>query len=199
MGWTCTIKDKGEPFLKFFIDHGVFTWSADSPFSYQILDSALVNLKTFYAAVERVDKATGERQVWAAVILIDYHRRGYITEVCWKDLDETMGPVRCRCPEKILKLLTPTDNKNANEWRARCWANIEHRKSCKNLPAGTVLKYNGRLYVKEETPSGFAHRTWVVDADGKRWILSKGQLMEAEIISRPDKKDERHENHSNQR
>ena len=186
MGWTCTIKDKGEPFLKFFIDHGVFTWSADSPFSYQVLASALVNLKTFYAAVERVDKATGERQVWAAVILINYHRSKRITEVCWKDLDETMGPFRCRCPEKILKLLTPTDNKNANEWRARCWANIEHRKACKNLPAGTVLKYGNRKYIIDEGMPKLKTRVWVRDENNNPYTMRRSQLMEAEIVSKPD-------------
>ncbi len=187
MGWTCTIKNKGEPFLKFFLDHGVFTWSADSPFSYQVLDSALVNLKTFYAAVERVDKATGKRQVWAAVILINYHRSKRITEVCWKDLDETMGPFECRCPEKILKLLTPTDNANANEWRARCWANIEHRKDCKNLPAGTVLRYGDREYTIDNEGRGpVKNKTWVTDESGQPWLMKRSQILAAEIVSRPD-------------
>ena len=186
MGWTTTYKPKGEPVLDFFNRAGVFTWSDDNPNKYRVIDSAVVKFNTFYAAVEQTHKETGERRVWAAVILIQHcpkneHNFG------WKDMSEPDGPFASECPERILKLLTPTDSENANEWRARCWANIEHRKSCKNLPVGTVLKYNGRIYVKEETPSGFAHRTWVTDASGKRWTMSKGQLMEAEIVSRPNR------------
>ena len=187
MGWTCTIKNKGEPFLKFFLDQGVFTWSADSPFSYQVLDSALVNLRTFYAAVEKVDKATGERQVWAAVILITYHRSKRIDEVCWKDMDETMGPFEAKCPARILKLLTPTDNVNANEWRARCWANIEHRKNCKHLPHGTVLRYGDRNYIVDENMPKLRTRIWVRDETGECWTMKRNKVEASEIISKPEK------------
>jgi hypothetical protein len=37
-----------------------------------------------------------------------------------KDMDETVGPVECSCPERILNLLTPTDSEYANDWRNRC-------------------------------------------------------------------------------
>ena len=50
MGWTTTYKPKGEPILNFFIREGVLTWSDDNPNTYRVLDSALVNMRTFYAA-----------------------------------------------------------------------------------------------------------------------------------------------------
>ena len=39
-------------------------------------------------------------------------------------LDETMGPNEASCPETILKLLTPTQNEHALDWRKRCLANL---------------------------------------------------------------------------
>ena len=53
MGWTTTYKPQGEPVLDFFIRHGVLAWSDDNPNTYSVLDSALVNMSTFYAAIEK--------------------------------------------------------------------------------------------------------------------------------------------------
>lgn len=151
-----------------------------------MLDSALVNLSTFYAAVEKTNKATGERQVWAAVILVRHYPKDLHYNFGWKDMDESMFPVECSCPERILKLLTPTDHQSSNEWRAACWANIEKRKARKNLPAGTVLKYGRNLLTIEGPCSWAKTRTLVWGPDGKRWIMSRSQILAAEIVSRPE-------------
>jgi hypothetical protein len=83
---------------------------------------------TVYMAVESADKATGESYVFAAVILISNtkkHGFGY------KDMDESVGPYQCDCPERIMRLLTPIgDLPNpgyAADWRAR----VEARKNAK--------------------------------------------------------------------
>lgn len=66
---------------------------------YTILDSATVWLSEFYAATRNT--ATGE--VSAFVAMIRWGRNSF----SYKDMDEGMGPVIDRCPERILDLLTP--------------------------------------------------------------------------------------------
>ena len=71
-----------------------------------VLRSALVRLRTYYAAVERV-QADGDRQVSAVVCLVRYNpndREGYVFG--YKDMDENIGPVESECPVVILDLLT---------------------------------------------------------------------------------------------
>jgi hypothetical protein len=187
MGWMTTYKPKGEPALDFFARTGVFTWSDDNPNKYRVLDSAVVKFNTFYAAIEQTHKETGERRVWAAVILIQHYPKD-IHNFGWKEMSEADGPFASECPKRILKLLTPTDSDGANDWRKRCWANIEDRKIRKNLPHGTVLKYENREYTIDRQGRGpVKNRTWVTDESGQPWLMRRSQLMDAEIVSRPDK------------
>ena len=186
MGWMTTYKPKGEPALGFFNRAGVFTWSDDNPNKYRVLDSAVVRFNTFYAAIEQTHKETGERRVWAAVILIQHYPKN-IHNFGWKDMSESAGPFASECPKRILKLLTPTDSENANDWRKRCWANIEKRKIYKSLPHGTVLKYENREYTIDRQGRGpVKNKTWVTDGNGQPWLMKRSQLMDAEIVSRPD-------------
>ena len=187
MGWTTTYKPKGEPILDFFIREGVLTWSDDNPNTYRVLDSALVNMSTFYAAIEKTNTATGERQVWAAVILVRHYPKDPHYNFGWKDMAESMSPVECSCPERILKLLTPTDYQSSNEWRAACWANVEKRKARKNLPPGTVLKYGGRTYkIDPQGRPAIKNRVWVTDKSGQPYTMKRSQLLAAEIVSQPE-------------
>jgi hypothetical protein len=149
MGWTYTYKRKGEPILDFFISHGVLSWPDDCPATYRVLDSALVRMKTFYAAVERIDKTTGEREVWAAVILCNYAPKDRYN-FGWKDMDETMGPCETECPERILKLLTPTESKYAQEWREACWKRIHDKKARPKLEPGVEFDFGGNRYAVVE-------------------------------------------------
>ena len=48
------------------------------------------------------------------------HRQNGESELCYKDIDETMMPYCFDCPQKILKQLTPTDNEYAKQWRSLC-------------------------------------------------------------------------------
>lgn len=100
---------------------------------------------TVYVAVKR-EKPTGENYVYAEVILTSVKSSDYFN-FCYKDMDETCGPFQCDCPESILRLLSPTENKNANDWRKRCHENNEEKKvkckdpdSLKNLPMGSVIE-----------------------------------------------------------
>ena len=187
MGWTTTYKPKGEPVLDFFNRAGVFTWSNDNPSKYRVLDSALVKFNTFYAAIEQTHKKTGERHVWAVVILIQHYPKD-IHNFCWKEMNEADGPFASECPKRILKLLTPTDSEGANDWRKRCWANIEDRKTRKNLPDGTVLRYGTREYtISNKSRSPVKNKTWVTDCNGQTWLMKCSQILAAELVSRPDK------------
>lgn len=82
----------------------------------KVLKSALHGYSTWYAAVERIEKATRARSVEAFVILVRFTR----DEMGYKGLHEEMGPVETHCPESILDLLTPTTNPHALQWRASC-------------------------------------------------------------------------------
>lgn len=122
MGWTETHKNKGETMTEFFVNSGVLSWKGNTTAQYKVLNSAFVKLSTFYAAVERIDNESGNRDVFAVIILVKMfnnkpNRSGIYRgmgggpdyNICYKDMDETVGPCECECPERILKLLTPTD------------------------------------------------------------------------------------------
>jgi hypothetical protein len=76
-----------------------------------------------YAAIE--DRARD--CVFGLVVLM---HRNPSPNVYWnfayKYVDETMGPFETDCPKAVLSLLTPTDNEYAQQWRARCQANIDN-------------------------------------------------------------------------
>ncbi len=91
------------------------------------LETKIVNMREAYTAVERIDKQTGERRVFAGVTLIQYRKNTYFNfGVCV--MDENMGPYYFNCPESIMAMLTETTHENAVEWREACRANIEYRK-----------------------------------------------------------------------
>ena len=94
----------------------------------KVLRSTIVADKVYYAAVELHRTETGEREIWALVCLIEYNPRaadGYIFG--YKDMYESMGPYESNCPTNILDLLTPTENPQAQAWRARCRENAVRR------------------------------------------------------------------------
>lgn len=178
MGTTCTTKPKGMSMKDFFIDHGVLRWGDHLPNSYRVLETAY-KMPVFYAAVETVNKETGERRVWAAVIKVHQTRGDY--GFCYKDMDETMGPVYTDCPAKILDLLTPTDNEYANEWRARCRRNLEVAAERKNgIAPGVVLQYGDRrLTVMEKLPRGYLK---VKDELGDIYRMKPGQVRNSQLV-----------------
>lgn len=137
MGWTETYKPKGQKLEEFF-GRGIGNMGEITS---RILDSALVNASEWYAAVENIDNTTGRREVWCAVFLVKMWRTKEVGDfnICYKDQCESMGPCATNCPERILKLLTPTDNETTNVWRAACRERLALRKAKPPLVAGTVL------------------------------------------------------------
>ena len=183
MGWTSTHKPKGQKLTEFFIDHGTLRWSEPCAYTYTVLDSAFVNLSEYYAAVEQIEKSTGERRVWAAVFMVKLFKEdNYGHNICWKGMDESMGPNISRCPERVLKLLTPTDYEHAVEWRARCWAHIEKAKARPKIKPGMKLRYGGTEYIANRS---LGARGWLVNGLGAMgdYRMSRSQVQRAEIVA----------------
>ena len=157
MGWTAY---RATHYKRGTIDRKA---ECDSLFSdwYRVRKSAMVG-SVYYGAIEKCkrngkpdengnptieDIPEGERRTYGIVILTSVSMNSYYN-FSYKDMSEDMLPGYSDCPASILKLLSPTDNEYANEWRAGCRANIEKKKSpaaLKNLPVGSVIRfaYNG--------------------------------------------------------
>jgi hypothetical protein len=104
-----------------------------------------------YAAVERLVKASGDRYVFAAVILTRSSKRDHDGHnFGWKDMDESMFPYRVDCPERILKLLSPTSDENSLGWRQACREKRRHlaerKKRLAVIMPGAVLKFDAPIY-----------------------------------------------------
>ena len=127
MGWLYRRTLDGYATPRTYLD-AQFTYERKT-YSNKVLRSALIQRRTYYAAVEHTVLDTGVREVWAIICLVDYKPRaldGYIFG--FKDMDETMGPYETDCPEAILDLLTPTQSDNAAHWRQNCRATAtQHR------------------------------------------------------------------------
>lgn len=146
MGWLYMSSMRGHKTPKQYLDHQ-FTHEGEY-FTHKTLDSAVVGMKRYYAAVERVERATGERSVVGVICLVNFNprdREGMIFG--YKDMDETMGPCETDCPARILDLLTPTDSKYAVEWRAKC-----RRRLAKVLPkAGQTIVLKTPIQFNDNT------------------------------------------------
>jgi hypothetical protein len=115
MGWTFYEKPRD---VKADLDRGL-TWTNETGVR-RVLDSAIVAAREYYAAVEHMHP-DGTREVWAATYKLQFNPKdpdGYTFG--YKDMTEHMGPYMWRCPERILALLTETDNEYANRWREKC-------------------------------------------------------------------------------
>jgi len=135
MGWT--FFDKPHNVKEYFTRQ--LSWENENA-KQRPLDVAIVKFRTLYAAVENIDKATGKRTVFAVIIMLQFSRG----EMGYKDMDETCGPFQCECPERILKLLTETDNEYAKQWRAACWAKIEKSQKLV-LKEGAIVKFKSPI------------------------------------------------------
>lgn len=102
-----------------------FTYTGETKTS-TVVASAMVGMRTWYAACRQVDKETGLAETFAIVCLIQHNPRATDGMVFgYKDMTEHMGPCEARCPASILDLLSPTQNDSALGWRERC---REHHK-----------------------------------------------------------------------
>jgi hypothetical protein len=93
----------------------------------RVVASSCLNNRTYYAAVQSHDNGMAG-DIYAIICLVRWNPRasdGFVFG--YKDLDETMGPCEAECPDRILRLLTPTTYEYAIAWRRRCQDNLQLR------------------------------------------------------------------------
>lgn len=98
--------------------------------------------RVFYAAVQNHDDAEyTPGKVWCLVVLMHNMRNSRDgMNFYYKDLSDSMGPAEDTCPASILDLLSPTDSKYSNEWRARCRKAIAQAEKSK-IADGTIVEF----------------------------------------------------------
>lgn len=75
----------------------------------------------YYAAM----KNTQTGRVWALIVKTSIFKGDFY----YKDMSESELPFYYDCPECILKLLSPTENENAAEWRRLCRERANERRT----------------------------------------------------------------------
>ena len=101
MGWTETYWTKGTKVKDWFAEQYN---NENENVKQTVLDSALVARTEAFEAIEQVNKETGERKVFMAVVMMKFYN-GYDYNFMYKDMDESFGPNICRCPKRLMKLL----------------------------------------------------------------------------------------------
>lgn len=134
MGWTYTHKGNLTSVKSFFEDQ--FNFTKENGTYGKILDCKST-INTAYIAYETGNSEKSE--VIGIVCLLNRRKEYY--NFGYKDMDESMGPNEDHCPVSILNLLSPTTNEWANEWRARCYNNLEKNACRKSLEAGDKIKF----------------------------------------------------------
>lgn len=129
--------------------------------TYEVLKSSLRG-SIYYAAVKSIKSGI----VFAAVFKTSVDMKDYFN-FSYKPMDESACPYYYDCPESILKLLSPTNNAFAMEWRAKCYANIAKKKdknSLQNLPLGTKIKitlpFNTKFFKEGEQTEFIKTNRW---------------------------------------
>ncbi len=166
MGWTgyyaTHYKRDGSIDRKAELDYELFTRWYGAEGAHELLKSVVVG-STYYAA------ARSQRgNVYGLVVLTQASRK--MEDGCnfwYKDMSEDMLPYYFDCPLSILKLLSPTDNESALDWRRRCQEKAERKKSptdLSNLPIGTRIRFacNGKMeeLVKHSPAYQFKRPFW---------------------------------------
>ena len=170
MGWLymprCSMAGHASP--KAYLDDQ-FTYSRDqedgSTRGLKVLASSCPGNRVYYAAAQALANGGGG-EIFAIVCLVRWNpndKEGMIFG--YKDMDETMGPNEASCPEAILKLLTPTQNEHALDWRKRCLANLQRR--LRKLQDGDRIK----LPAPMKFTDGHEGDEFIVEKRGRRVVL----------------------------
>ncbi len=136
MGWTYTHRPKGQSIKDFFSNQ--FNYDRGDGRYGKVLECS-ANLRVAYMAYE-VGCPGEEKRIIALVCLIHHSSHDVRYNFGYKDMEESMGPVESSCPEEILRMLTPTEEKYALDWRERCWNRIKEKAKNPKLEVGMVIK-----------------------------------------------------------
>lgn len=135
--------------------------------SSRVLRSSLVAMRTWYAACETIDRASGAREVFAIVCLVSSNPRSKDGHVFgYKDMTEHMGPCEANCPAAILALLTPTDHEHAVDWRNRCRKALDQARRAV-LHDGDMIVFTHEITFTD----GQASRRFCVAKRGRRTVF----------------------------
>ena len=146
---------------------------------HEVVRDAVVGT-TYYAAV----RSPHDGSVYAAIILTHIDRSDYCN-FGMKFMDEECGPYESRCPESVLRKLSPTDNQYALEWRERCRAFKDERKPMFDAPIGTRLKVvlkSGQERIVYKREPNFQFKTWWLQVEGILTYVPKNRVAKAELI-----------------
>jgi hypothetical protein len=159
MGWTGLHRAPGTSDRDFFEQEFPATLMRDG----RILDCATVG-NVFYAAVANNDTAPYKPgKTWALIVLMRRGRGEY--NFHYKEMDEGMGPVECRCPERILDRLSMTEDEFALNWRSRCQDYHDARKA-----KGTIRKGETVVFTAPENIAALGPLT---RTDGRKGIFHR--------------------------
>ena len=139
-----------------------------------IVKDAMVG-STYYAAM----KLTQSGEVFGLVVVTSVSKNIWSYDFAYREMDETEGPYVSECPINILKLLSPTNNEFALQWRARCYDNAAKEKVLKSATKIEVTlpeNFNSRYYSGNEKVLLSKHNRMWVDWN-KRVAFRKNDFM----------------------
>ncbi len=139
MGYTFINKENRMKMFDFFSNE--FNNENDN-IKFTVLACKTVN-KVAYLAVEKINKITGEKLIFAVVCIISYAKDYY--NFGYKDIDEFMHPYYYECPDKILNMLTPTENESAKLWREKCRENNHKIEKMPKLSIGSIIEFENKI------------------------------------------------------
>lgn len=163
---------------------------------YRVEKSTMIG-SVYYAAVTSLKKYIGDNQyedlpmedqyTFAVVFLTAVDTNDYYN-FSYKDMDESCGPFYYDCPDSILKLLSPTTNEWALEWRKKCREHNRKRKLLKKLPVGTVIEFEfqgkQRQFVLHAPAYQFKKPFWF-SAETRRYITATQIPDNYQIMEEP--------------
>lgn len=116
---------------------------------------------TVYMAINVV----GTDEVFGEVVMTGFDGGEFL----YKEVSESMGPYQVECPQRILKKLTPTDDKYAIEWRKRCWDfHKRNRNASKKYQHGDVLTFPNEIVFTD----GFKGNQFILIKEGRRTLFA---------------------------
>jgi hypothetical protein len=130
MGWTETHREPGVSHVEWFNRE----WRTDRVIALKAVGS------TLYGAMRHHDSD----EVEGIVILINRRSREWFN-FGYKEMSERSGPFSYDAPASILDLLTPTDDAEANKWRAAARAAIAKKAEAKKVAKGSRIRFAAPL------------------------------------------------------
>ena len=106
-----------------------------------------------------------ELEVFGVVMLTYVNKKD---QFGYKLMSESMGPYYYDCPKSVLMALTPTSDKDAKNWRQKCYDKLS-KPSISKLPIGTEIQfeYNGETITLRKSAPRYQFKTpfWMNDAN----------------------------------